>query len=238
MSESNNPFIRGYQNLHVKRSLLVAYEGGCPPIWRQLHPSQAHLRDDQVALLPCLISADFVLIAAGQEIRPELEAQCPAAGIVLAVVYVIEGEDFNGRPIHLGDTYSAESARDVVRRLRFKTGVYSRAWEISSAHLTDESWRYLANLADLATPEAFLFVAFRIPYCAAIGIKLIATPWTTNNLEQAEGISLAQLQQIHRNKGLPPDLAHLIELAGQADVRFLIVDADAAEVPGLPLAGP
>ncbi|MGC8170117.1 hypothetical protein, partial [Salmonella enterica] len=69
--------------------------------------------------------------------------------------------------------YSAEAAREVVQRLSFETGYYSRCWEISSAHISQETGQYLANLADLATPEAFLFIAFRVPYSPAIGIKLI-----------------------------------------------------------------
>ncbi|MBN0308188.1 ABC transporter substrate-binding protein, partial [Pseudomonas aeruginosa] len=95
---------------------------------------------------------------------------------------------------------------------------------------------YLANLADLATPEAFLFIAFRVPYSPAIGVKLISTPWTDKNLEYAEGISAEQLRQEHRDKGMPDDLANILELAGQADVRILILDADAPALLGLPLA--
>lgn len=50
MSQINNPFIRGYQRPHIVRTLLITYEDDCPPIWRPLHSSQAHLRDDQVRL--------------------------------------------------------------------------------------------------------------------------------------------------------------------------------------------
>jgi hypothetical protein len=51
------------------------------------------------------------------------------------------------------------------------------------------------------------------------------------------GISAEQLRQEHRSKGMPDDLAQILELAGQADVRILILDADAPVLPGLPLAG-
>ena len=94
-----------------------------------------------------------------------------------------------GQPLHVGDTYSEEAAREVVRRLRFETGYYSRCWEISSAHLDAEAHQFLAELADIATPEAMLFIAFRVPYSPAIGVKLISTPWTDQNLEHAEGIT-------------------------------------------------
>ena len=172
-----------------------------------------------------------------------LMAECDAVegvsgeGVVGAVVYAIHGDDFDGRPVHVGDTYSAEAAREVVQRLSFETGYYSRCWEVSSAHISHETGQYLANLADLATPEAFLFVAFRVPYSPAIGVKLISTPWTDQHLQDVEGITAEQLRQEHRSKGMPDDLAQILALAGQADVRILILDADAPVLPGLPLAG-
>lgn len=238
MSESNNPFIRGYRNLRIVRTLLITCEDDSPPVWRPLHPNQAHLPDDQVALFPCLVGKDFALITEGQDVPPELEAQCSADGIVRSVVHAIAGEDFDGQPIHVGDTYSDEAARKVIQRLSFETGYYSRCWEISSAHVSQDTGDYLASLADLATPEAFLFIAFRVPYSPAIGIKLISTPWTDENLERVEGITADQLRQEHRTKGMPDDLAHILELAGQADVRILIIDADAPALLGLPLAEP
>lgn len=121
--------------------------------------------------------------------------------------------------------------------MSFETGYYSRCWEISSAHISHETGQYLANLADLATPEAFLFVAFRVPYSPAIGVKLISTPWTDQHLQDVEEISAEQLRQEHCSKGMPDDLAQILALAGQADVRILILDADAPVLPGLPLAG-
>jgi len=235
MSKIENPFARGYQNLRVVRTLLITYENDSPPVWRPLHASQAHLPDDQVALFPCLIGKDFALVIEGQEVPEDLEAQCPTEGIVRTVVYAVVADDFDGQPLHVGDTYSEESAREVVQRLSFETGYYSRCWEISTAHNSQETGQYLANLADLATPEAFLFIAFRVPYSPAIGIKLISTPWTDKNLEHAEGISAEQLRQEHRNKGMLDDLAYILELAEEADVRILILDADAPVLPGLPL---
>jgi len=238
MSESNNPFIRGYRNLRIIRTLLITCEDDEPPVWRMLHPSQAYLPDDQVEKFPCLVGTDFALITEGQDVPQELKAQCLADGIVRSVVYAVEGEDFDGQPMHVGDTYSQEAAREVVRRLSFETGVYSRCWEISSAHISEETGQYLASLADLATPEAFLFIAFRVPYSPAIGVKLISTPWTDQHLQDVEGITAEQLRREYRSKGMPDDLAQILELAGQADLRILILDADAPVLPGLPLAAP
>ena len=234
MSPNSNPFLRGYQNLRIDRSLCITYEDDCPPVWRPLHPSQAHLPDDQVALFPCIFSNDFALITEGRDIPEDLDAQCQTEGVVRTVVYAVSGDDF-GRPVHVGDTYSEEAAREVVRRLSFETGFYSRCWEISSAHLTPEAGRFLAELADIATLSGFLFVAFRIPYSPAIGVKLIATPWTDANLQHVEGISAEELRQEHQVRGMPESLVEVLHLAALADVRMLVFDADAPVLDGLPL---
>ena len=234
MSQTPNPFIRGYQNLHVVRTLCITYEDDSPPVWRQLHPSQAHLLDDQIAQFPCILCNDFALITEGQEVGDDLEAQCQTEGIVRSVVYAVLGGDVR-QPIHIGDTYTAEDAREVVRHLTFETGVYSRCWEISTAHITEEAGCYLTELADIATPIGFLFVAFRIPYSPAIGIKVIATPWTDANLQYVEGITAEQLRREHQDKGMPESLLEGLHLAALADVRVLIFDADAPVLDGLPL---
>ena len=139
MSQINNPFIRGYQCPRIVRTLLITYEDDCPPVWRPLHPSQAHLPDDQVGLFPCLIGDDFALITEGQDVPQDLEAKCTAEGLVRTVVYAIAADDFDGQPVHVGDTYSEEAAREAVGRLAFTTGFYSRCWEISSAHIPEKA---------------------------------------------------------------------------------------------------
>jgi len=189
MSPNSNPFLRGYQNLRIERTLCITYEDDCPPAWRPLHPSQAHLPDDQAALFPCVFNNDFALITEGQDIPEDLDTQCRTEGVVRTVVYAVSGDD-SGQSVHVGDTYSEEAAQEVVRRLSFETGFYSRCWEISSAHLTVEAGRFLAELADIATPRCFLFVAFRIPYSPAIGVKLIATSWTERTCSLSRALPL------------------------------------------------
>ncbi|NBK54219.1 ABC transporter substrate-binding protein [Pseudomonas aeruginosa] len=242
MSQNPNPFLRGYWNLKIVRTLSISYEDGSPHVWRNIHPSQQHLSDEALVSSPCIVTSDFAVVRNDSApVSAELIAEYDAVegggeGVVGAVVYAIHGDDFDGRPVHVGDTYSAEAAREVVQRLSFETGYYSRCWEISSAHISQETGQYLANLADLATPEAFLFIAFRVPYSPAIGVKLISTPWTDQHLQDVEGITAEQLRQEHRSKGMPDDLAQILELAGQVDVRILILDADASVLPDLPLA--
>src|SRR3989344_832030 len=99
-----------------------------------------------------IVRSDFAVVSNGPdsvsaEVLAERDAGEGAYGVVGAVVYAIHGDDFDGRPVHIGDTYSAEAAREVVQRLSFETGYYSRCWEISSAHISHETGQYLANLA-------------------------------------------------------------------------------------------
>src|SRR3546814_1589798 len=75
-----------------------------------------------------------------------------------------------------------------------------------------------------------MFIAFRVPYSPAIGVKLIATPWTDAHLQNLDGITVEQLRQEHLSKGMPADLMRVLHLAANADVRILIFDADAHQI--------
>ncbi len=154
--------------------------------------------------------------------------------MILNVLYSIHGDDYDASQ-HIGDTPSREAARKVVRRLSFETGHDSRCWEISSAHVTEGAMRYLEDMAATETPSGLLFVAFHIPCSPAVGVKLIATPWTSANLLQVEGITAEQLRQEHLAQGIPPSLVEVLHQAATADVRILILDGDAATLNGLAL---
>lgn len=239
MSRSNpqilNPFVRGYHNLRVVRTLLITWEDDCPPVWRPLHSSQAHLSDEEVARFPCIFCADFALITEGHDLSQALEDQCQVAGIVRSVVYAVVGDDLDGKSVLLGDNYSIAAAQDVVKHLSFETGHYSRSWEISTAHLSESSCRFLCRLVERAIPTGLLFQTFRMPCSPAIGVKLIGTPWSEKNLQEVEGISRETLHREFRNAGLPDDLIHVLQLAADADVRLLVFDADAPMLTDLPV---
>lgn len=240
MSQNLNPFLRGYWNLRIVRSLCISYDDGSPLVWRSLHANQSHLSDGNLISSPCIVAEDFALLRIDSNDLDEALAgkSVQGEGVVGAVVYAIHGEAPDGRPVHIADTYSVEAAQEVIQRLTFETGYYSRCWEISTAHLTEATGRYLAELADIATPTAFLFLAFRLPYSPAIGIKLISTPWSDAHLRDVEDITAEQLRQEHRDKGLPDDLAEVLHLAAEADVRILIFDAEAPELDGLTIFQP
>jgi hypothetical protein len=143
MSQNPNPFLRGYWNLKIVRTLSISHEDGSPHVWRNIHQSQEHLSDEELVSSSCIVTSDFAVVSNGPDpVSAEVLAECDAGegvsgqGVVGAVVYAIHGDDFDGRPVHVGDTYSAEAAREVVQRLSFETGYYSRCWEISSAHIS------------------------------------------------------------------------------------------------------
>lgn len=233
MENPINPFARGYYGFEIRRVVVISYDDRHPQTFLPLHSSQAHLPDEKVAYHACIFNDDFAMMTDGQAVPPEIDALCFGSGIVQAVFHGIWGRTVQGSFVHIGNCATLESAQGVIRNLQFETGFYSRAWEISTAHITEASGRYLCELADIATPSRFLFVAFRIPYSPAVGIKLIATPWTDENLMYVEGITAEQLRQEHLSKGMPEDLADVLALAGQADVRMLVFDADAGELDGL-----
>lgn len=231
---TSNPFARGYDNLHIARLLLITYENDCPPCFRAVHDTQAHLPDEELQLFPCLFNDDFALISEGQSIPDELEERCPSTGLVRQVIYTVMGEMFNEWQ-HVGDLYSLEEAQAMVHSLSFETGHYSRAWEISTAHLPGEAMLYLEARVSHSAPwqTGLLFELFNLPDCCGIGCKLIGTPWTDDNLLKIEVHPYSSLRQEQLDASTPEALVDVLYLAALADVRFLIFDPDAAVLDGL-----
>lgn len=203
------------------------------PAWRTLHPSQSHLPDSAVERFPCIFNDTFALVTEGQEVSPELDAECRHDGTVHRVVYPVMAEDTEGRPLFIGDMPNEEHAREVVRRLRFDTGFFSRCWEISLRHLTEQAYDYLLQMALAKLPHRPLFEAFQIPGSSAVGVKLIGTPWSSADLARIEQ-DAAQAWPFKPSRSVvPAPLIEVLGLAGQADVRMLVFDPDAPELEGL-----
>ena len=227
-------FARGYDNLRIERLLLITYENDCPPCFRPVHDAQAHLPDDELQLFPWLFNDDFALISEGHSIPDELDERCQSTGLVRQVIYAVMSEMLNERH-HVGDLYALEEAQAMVHRLSFETGHYSRAWEISTAHLPEESMLYLEEwVSNFALRQTgLLFELFTLPNCCGIGCKLIGTPWTDDNLLNIEGKPYSSLKQEQLDAGTPEALVNVMYLAALADVRLLIFDPDAAVLDGL-----
>ncbi len=176
----------------------------------------------------------MALISEGQSIPDELDERFQSTGLVRQVTYAVTGEMLNERH-HVGDLYSLEEAQAMIHRLNFDTGHYSRAWEISTAHLTDEALRHLEiRVGNFdSKPTGLLFEPFALPDCNGVGCKLIGTPWTDDNLVKIEGNPYSSLRQEQLEAGTPEALINVLYLAALADVRLLIFDPDAAVLDGL-----
>lgn len=234
MSSQLNPFLRGFYHIDVQRRVVIYCDDRNPRVYRSLHISQTHMSDEQLKNQPCIFNDTVTLINETEDAITELDGLCYGTGLVQKVVYSLHGHDGN-TSIHMGDLDSLESAQTVIHILSFETGFYSRCWEISTAHLPQQTFDYLYELADQVSPSELLFEAFRIPCSPAIGIKIIATPWSDSNLLETINMSYEQLQQEQRESGVPEVLANLLHQAAIADVRFLVFDADAPILEGLAL---
>lgn len=235
MTGNPNPFIRGFNKLRVERTLIIDAGANDHLVYVRLHESQSNLPDANVLFHPCVFNGSFALIVDGEQ-QPDrkFRSECLDSGHVRDVMHAIFHEQ-DGSDALVGYSPSHLHLAGVMKHLTFQTGHYSRSWEINSAHVTQEAMAYLTELADIATPTRFWFVAFRMPYSQAIGIKLNTTPWIDESIRRAEGASARPLRQIFLDGGMPESLADVIILAVLADVRFLIFDPDARVLDGLPL---
>ncbi len=105
MSQNPNPFLRGYWNLKIVRTLCISYDDGSPHVWRNIHASQQFLSDEELVSSSCIVTNDFAVISNGPEpLSDEVLAECDAGegvsgeGVIGAVVYAIHGEDFDVPP--------------------------------------------------------------------------------------------------------------------------------------------
>src|SRR3546814_17859940 len=79
MSQNPNPFVRGYWNLKIVRTLSISYEDGSPHVWRTIHVSQQHLSDEELVSSPCIVTSEFAVVRNGTEpVSAELMADCNA----------------------------------------------------------------------------------------------------------------------------------------------------------------
>ena len=225
-----NPFVRGFNELRIQRLLAILYDAKAPLCYLPPHPSQQRLDDEQLERRPCLFNDIHALIITSNAASTVDDDNHPNPGIVVQVIYGVFAHD-QSPPLLVGDLYSQALAQQRIQQLTFETGHYSRCWEVSSAHLPETAWSTLEMLTYL---NGLLFESFALPASAAIGFKLIATPWTDAHLSKVGSITAEQLRQEQLCKGVPRELVEVLHLAAQADVRVLIFDPNAACLAGLP----
>ena len=230
---TSNPFIRGYQDLHIRRDLLITNDSNYQPIYRQLAADQEDLSDDQLVGHYCVFGDTHALVIEPEEISEEQDALYPTDGQVRAVVYAVRASE-NGEELHLGDTESLARARGLLKRIQFETGFYSRSFEITSAHLPDDEWNELQDLVQHADTQQLMFECFSLPDSDAVGFKLHCTPWTDEHLAYACASSLSDIEAAMDSQGFMPETIRVLGLAGQADVRILILDPNGCLLEGLP----
>ena len=67
MSQNPNPFLRGYWNLKIVRTLSISHEDGSPHVWRNIHQSQEHLSDEELVSASCIVTSDFAVVSNGPD---------------------------------------------------------------------------------------------------------------------------------------------------------------------------
>ena len=235
MSYSTNPFLRGYSQLSVRRSLVIEPYRQHGLEYRPVHPIQAQYSDSELQFCYSKFNNEFALVPERDALPERLLSQCPRSGFIVGIVYTITGcQGHSG--VHLGDAHSSNDAHRVVRQLSFETGRYNRCWEISSRHLSrlDRKWLWMYIRRSVQPPDV-LFDAFELREGAAFGIRLLETPWTDENLRSTRGIDSSALHRGLEERAIPAALIRILEQAALADTRILIFDPDAPALIDLPL---
>lgn len=228
-----NPFTRGYQNLYIRRELMITYDEHFAPCYRQIGAEQQDAGDDQLVGHHAIFNDTHALAVEPETVTDDQHILYPGNGQVRAVVYAVRATE-NGEELHLGDTETLARAQGLLRRIQFETGFYSRCFEITSAHLPDDEWDELQDLVQHADTHQLMFECFTLPDSDAVGFKLHGTPWTDEHLNNLEGFGLSTLQAKQHEEGFMPETIRVLALAGQADVRILILDPNGCLLEGLP----
>lgn len=231
MNFSYNPFVRGYENFTIERRAMIARDGESRPVYRAIHASQVELADAYLTGRQCVYLDGYCFCVDSNVIPLDVLQDFGTTGFIVGVVYLIQCSQ-NGISKCLGPVSSLESAQGIIDSLQFETGFYSRSWEISSAHITQQDFERLERRVYMDRPEGVLFETFRLNQSHAIGIKLIATPWTDQALKAVD-TSVGELCGTLRETGLSESFINVALLAAQADTRILIFDPDAPALEGL-----
>lgn len=225
----SNPFHRGLNNLAIVRKAIVDYGSEYPFAYRTVHALQADAPDHSLMGEACVFNEEVAFIFRG-ETEPATPEELADSdhGTVRSIVYEVIGRCAEA-PVHVGDYETKEQAQAIIDAVQFHTGIFSRCWEISTAHVTPNDINYLETLASAGQPTGLYFEVFEIPASHSTGIKLIGTPW------HAEIGDMDKQKALLQQGGVPEAVIHLLIKAAEADIRFLILDPDADELDGLPV---
>jgi hypothetical protein len=238
-----NPFVRGFDRLHISRAVEIELEG--PPPGQQpviddgfhpveddvpevytsvetLDPTQENLKDEEILGRPTKYLRGYAHVRTNST---------EGAGKVISIRYRVIGVRGDAE-VRLAETLFAEQARTIIHLLEY-TGGFVRAFEINAAHLPIETFR---NLEALAGIEGGLFEIARLRNSEAKVLRLKNTPWEDFGLSFGSifhGVDV--LRAFHRLKGLPESLIEVMHLAGRAGVQSIVFDTTAPVLAGLKL---
>lgn len=199
-----------------------------------LHEDQDYLRPVSITE-KIYFNEQFALVANDTLIPNELWLACPREGQFLKHCYQVIDTRNGLENIPLGIYLDRASAQSMIDRL-VNSSRYGKIWEISVDHLTPVAFSYLhLALIKQMDYQAFNFELFYFPGVTerCVAIKLMATPWTDDNLFHQCGFTAHTLMMRQLQAGLPESFITLLHQAAQEDVRILVFDPLEDPVNGL-----
>lgn len=191
-----------------------------------LHEQQDYLRPVSITE-KIYFNEQFALVANDSLIPKELWSQCPREGKFLKHCYQVI-DTLNGMEnIPLGIYLDKASAQSMIDQL-VNSSSYGKVWEISTRHITREALSYLQQEIDKQTEyQALNFELFAIPGIIEdfVAVKLMATPWTDENLFYQFDFTRQNIIERQKQAGLPDCFIELLHKAAQEEVRILVFDS-------------
>ena len=218
----------------IKRVLALLDSETNTLMFVPLHEEQDYLRPVSITE-KIYFNQKFALVANDSSIPEELWPLCPREGRFLKHCYqVIEvgnGLEKNNLGLYL-DRASAQSRVDQL----ICSSSYEKVWEISVEHITTDAHDYLHQAIitqkdyQALNIELFTFPGV-IEHCVAV--KLLATPWTDDNLLNHFGYTTQALIARQQQTGLPDCFITLLHKVAQEEVRILVLDPLVDPIIGL-----
>lgn len=234
-----NPFTRGYKDYVITYLVSIVDTHTHKLQQLPLHDLQQDLDPSELVGETGSYCHDFVLLDNDPNIPENLWGKCNRTCVIVNIVYRVTASQHTSQvACHLGDFASKEEAQALIDNIAFKTGEYSRCWEISSSHLSQEAIEHLYQaIASQKDYDSLMFNLFVLPSVdsSCIAVKLLATPWTNRLLTYQFNLTVNHLRALQVAAGLPECFINILQLAAMADTRLLVFDPLARPLAGLPI---
>lgn len=235
-----NPFEKGFQDYRIER-LAMIYTQDLPWTlhYAPIHPCQQYLKDVEFENQHAIFSDHYAFLE-NDSATQDILATCKYQGQFIKIVYRINASYGMGETI-IGQPITLDEAQNIVQKLQFETGTFSRCWEISNRHIPKTDFDLLLNDAKqlpqiVASPFLMDLFILDDQDDFSLGIRLNRTPWTDEHLTKVTDYNTASLRQSYLADGdLSAAFVDLIMLAGQADVRIVIFKTQGKVLEHLPI---